>query len=72
MDDSRLIRLHLKSLGAQLRVIEALADQPHEARKASACSFGDLFGSLSGHEESTAAEIDSALYRVSEAIADEG
>jgi hypothetical protein len=48
MDDSPLITTHLKSVEAQLRVIEALVGRSQAERSSAGGSFADLYGSLSG------------------------
>jgi hypothetical protein len=63
MDDSPLIKSHLKSLEAQLRVIEALVGRSQAERSSAGGSFADLFGSLSGQAESSEEEIDAILYK---------
>lgn len=65
MNDSPLIKSHLKSLEAQLRVIEALVGQSRTDRASEGGNFADLFGSLSGQAESSEQEIDAILYKLS-------
>lgn len=72
MNDSPLIKYHLKSVEAQLRVIEALADQSQGEQVSRGRSFGDLFGWLSGQAESSQEEIDASLYKLPSSIEDEG
>ena len=64
MNDSPLIKSHLKSVEAQLRVIEALVGRSQAERASGGCSFGDLFASLGGQAESSEEEIDATLYEL--------
>jgi hypothetical protein len=64
MNDSPLIKSHLKSLEAQLRVIEALVGRSRAERASAGGSFADLFGLLSGQAETSEEEIDSILYKL--------
>jgi hypothetical protein len=64
MNDSPLIKSHLKSLEAQLRVIEALVGRSQSERASAGGSFADLFGSLGGQAESSEEEIDAILYKL--------
>jgi hypothetical protein len=64
MNDSPLIKSHLKSLEAQLRVIEALVGQSQAERASAGSSFADLFGSLSGQAESNEEEINAILCKL--------
>lgn len=70
MTDSPLIKSHLKSLEAQLRVIEALVGQSQAERTSAGSSFADLFGSLSGQADSSEQEIDAILYALAPAEED--
>ena len=72
MNDSPLIKSHLKSVEAQLRVIEALVGRSQAERPSAARSFGDLFGSLSGQAESSEEEIDAILYKLPATVEAEG
>ena len=63
MNDSPLVKSHLKSVEAQLRVIEALVGRSDVERSSGSGSFADLFGSLSGQAESSEEEIDAILYQ---------
>ena len=64
MDDSPLIKSHLKSVEAQLRVIEALVGRSQAERSSAGGNFADLYGSLSGLAESSEEEIDTILYKL--------
>jgi hypothetical protein len=68
MDDSQLIKSHLKSLEIQLRVIEARVSksEPGSQRR----TFDELHGLLRGQSDSSEAEIDAVLYRVPVSIED--
>jgi hypothetical protein len=63
MNDSPLIKSHLKSLEAQVHMIEALVSRSEVERSSGGESFADLFGSLSGQAESSEEEIDAILYK---------
>lgn len=63
MNDSPLIKSHLKSVEAQLRVIEALVSRSQTDRATSGGSFADLFGLLSGQAETSEEQIDAILYK---------
>ena len=71
MNNSQMIKAHLKSVEAQLRVIEALVGQSQEERVTKGPSFSDLFGWLSGQAESSEEEIDAILYKLPTAVEDE-
>ena len=64
MNDSTIIKSHLKSLEAQLRVMEALVGRLPGEQASERNSFGDLFGSLSDQAESSEEEIDAILYKM--------
>jgi hypothetical protein len=64
MNDSTIIKSHLKSLEAQLRVMEALVERLPGDQVSERNSFGDLFGSLSDQAESSEEEIDAILYNM--------
>jgi len=64
MNDSTLIKSHLKSVEAQLSVIEALMSRSQSERTSAGGSFAELYGSLSGQTESSEEEIDAILYKL--------
>lgn len=64
MNDSTMLKSQLKTLEAQLRVMEALIGRLPEEQASEHHSFGDLFGSLSDHNESSEEEIDAILYKI--------
>lgn len=64
MNDSTMIKSHLKSLEAQLRVMEALVGRSPEEEAFERRSFGDLFGSLGDQAESSEEETDANLYKL--------
>lgn len=64
MNDSTLNKSHLKSLEAQLRVMEALVGRLPEEQASERRSFADLFDSLSDQAESSEEEIDAILYKM--------
>lgn len=64
MNNSTMIKSHLKSLEAQLRVMEALVGRLPEEQASERHSFGSLFGSLSDQAESSEEEIDAILYKM--------
>ena len=72
MNDSPSIKSHLKSVEAQLRVIEALVSRSQADRAPEGRSFSDLFGWLSGQAESSEEEIDAILYKLPATVEDEG
>ena len=61
MNDSTMLKSQLKSLEAQLRVMEARLPEGQSSERR---SFGDLFGSLSDQAESSDEDIDAILYKV--------
>lgn len=71
MNGSQLIKSHLKSVEAQLRVINALAGQSQIEPPSQPRSFVDLYGSLSGQADSAEEEIDAILYKLPTAVEDE-
>lgn len=72
MNDSTMIKSNLKSLEAQLRVMEALVGRLTEEQASSERhSFGELFGSLSDQAESSEEEIDAIVYKTPAAQANE-
>jgi hypothetical protein len=64
MNDSTMIKSQLKSLEAQLRVMEAFVGRLPEEQASERNGFGDLFGSLSDQAESSEEEIDAILNKV--------
>lgn len=64
MNDSTIIKSHLKSLEAQLRVMGALIGRLPGDPASERNSFGALFGSLSDQAESSEEEIDAILYKM--------
>ena len=64
MNDSTIIKSHLKSLEAQLRVMEALVERLPGNQASEPNNFGALFGSLSDQAESSEEEIDAILYKM--------
>lgn len=66
-----LIRSHIRSLEAQLRILEARIDSSWSKEPVRDGSFADLYGYLNGIADSTEAEIDSSLYHLPGASDDE-
>ena len=71
MNDTDLIRSHLRSLEAQLRVLEArircLSPDPAPQQR----PFGDLYGRLRGMADSSEEEIEAVLYKCPDMTQDE-
>lgn len=61
MNDSTMLKSQLKSLEAQLRVMEARLPEGQASERR---TFGDLFGLLSDQVESSDDDIDAILYKV--------
>jgi hypothetical protein len=64
MDNTELIRSQIRSLEAQLRVLEARINSSSPGDSAPGHSFAELYGRLKDLADSTEEEIDEASYQL--------